>query len=185
MPTAHTAHTDQSGRGVDLPLTRSLGWWLCVTAKQTVMQMSVRAGPIFIWSSSTEAPLKAKELWGQGFKAISFPRHIGHYLAPCVTLYLRKWGWLLGSSGYIYVGLYKCVLISRGEWVVTVKNFHQKPCHFTGTATRSTFVSCVDTLPQLVMSVGYQKTASSNLFGGIRQISLWFNATQPAASGCW
>lgn len=93
------------------------------------MQMSVRAGPIFIWSSSTEAPLKAKELWGQGFKAISFPRHTGHYLAPCVTLYLRKWGWLLGGSGYIYVGLYKCVLISRGEWVVTVRNFHQKHRH--------------------------------------------------------
>lgn len=32
--------------------------------------MSVSAGPVFIWSSSTEARLKAKELRGQGFKAV-------------------------------------------------------------------------------------------------------------------
>lgn len=144
-------------RGYDFPLTRSLGWWLCLTTKQTVIHMSVRAGPVFIWSSSTEAPLKAKELRGQGFKAVSFLRHTSHYRAPCVTLYLREWRWLLGGSRYIYVGLHKCVLIARGEWVVTVKNSHRKPCHFTGTASGSTFVSCMDTLPHLVMSVGYQK----------------------------
>lgn len=73
-------------------LTRSLGWWLCPTAKQTVIHMSPCAGPVFIWSSSTEAPLKAKELRGQGFKA-------AFYLATMAITVLLVSPFICGGSG--------------------------------------------------------------------------------------
>lgn len=141
---------------------------MCPTAKQTVIHMSAR-WPRFHLEQFHRGPRrKPRSCWGQGFKAVPCLATLA-ITALLVSPFICGWG-------YIHVRLHQCVFISRGEGIVTVKNSHRRPCHFTSTASRPTFLSRVATLAHLPMSVGYQRkkkkrNARSNLFGGIRQIS--------------
>lgn len=62
---------NQTEHRFDYQLTGSLGWWLCLTTKQTVIHSYVSALAPFSSGAVPSRPQKVKELAGQGFQPIS------------------------------------------------------------------------------------------------------------------
>lgn len=123
---------------------------MIVSDHQTNSHSYVCALAPFSSGAVPQRPLKAKELKGQGFKPISC---LGTVAITALLVSSFIWG-------KVYLcRLHKCVFISRGERRVTVKNSHQRACHFP-VAFRLT-PGFSDTLVHLVMSL--VKT-HSNLF---------------------
>lgn len=134
---------------------------MIVSDHQTNSHSYVCALAPFSSGAVPQRPLKAKELKGQGFKPISC---LGTVAITALLVSSFIWG-------KVYLcRLHKCVFISRGERRVTVKNSHQRACHFP-VAFRLT-PGFSDTLVHLVMSL--VKT-HSNLF--------WRNAANIFSAG--